>query len=60
MSVEHVERMRVAWVDTDAGVRIDFSNPFRRAEAAEVGLIRDVLSSRNGRTFRAGTCMRSS
>ena len=44
MSVEHVERLRVAWIDTDAGGRIHFSNAFRWAEAAEVGLIRDVLS----------------
>ncbi|MBA2742622.1 MAG: acyl-CoA thioesterase [Actinobacteria bacterium] len=44
MSVEHVERLRVAWVDTDAGGRIHFSNAFRWAEVAEVGLVRDVLS----------------
>ena len=44
MSVEHVERLRVAWVDTDAGGRIHFSNAFRWAEVAEVGLIRSVLS----------------
>jgi acyl-CoA thioester hydrolase len=44
MSVEHVERLRVAWVDTDAGGRIHFSNAFRWAELAEVGLVRSVLS----------------
>ena len=44
MSVEHVERLRVAWIDTDACGRIHFSNAFRWAEAAEVGLIRGVLS----------------
>jgi YbgC/YbaW family acyl-CoA thioester hydrolase len=44
VSVEHVERLRVAWIDTDAGGRIHFSNAFRWAEAAEVGLIRNVLS----------------
>ena len=40
MSVEHVERLRVAWVDTDAGGRIHFSNAFRWAELAETGLMR--------------------
>ena len=40
MSVEHVERFRVAWVDTDAGGRIHFSNAFRWAEAAETSLMR--------------------
>ncbi len=44
MSVEHVERLRVAWIDTDAGGRIHFSNAFRWAEAAEVGLVRSLLS----------------
>jgi len=44
VSAEHVERLRVAWIDTDAGGRIHFSNAFRWAEAAEVGLIREVLS----------------
>jgi acyl-CoA thioester hydrolase len=37
---EHVERLRVAWVDTDAGGRIHFSAVFRYAEAAETGLRR--------------------
>jgi acyl-CoA thioester hydrolase len=40
VSVEQVERMRVAWVDTDAGGRIHFSNVFRWAEAAETSLMR--------------------
>lgn len=40
MSVEHVEPLRVAWVDTDAGGRIHFSNAFRWAEIAETGLMR--------------------
>ena len=40
MSVEHVERLRVAWVDTDAGGRIHFSNAFRWAELAETALLR--------------------
>jgi acyl-CoA thioester hydrolase len=42
--IEHVERLRVAWVDTDAGGRIHFSNAFRWAELAETSLVRDVLS----------------
>ncbi len=40
MSVEHVEPLRVAWVDTDAGGRIHFSNAFRWAEVAETSLLR--------------------
>jgi acyl-CoA thioester hydrolase len=39
-SVEQVERLRVAWVDTDAGGRIHFSNAFRWAEVAETSLMR--------------------
>jgi acyl-CoA thioester hydrolase len=42
MSVEHVERARVAWVDTDAGGRIHFTAAFRWAEMAEVGLRRKL------------------
>jgi acyl-CoA thioester hydrolase len=42
MSVEHVERTRVAWVDTDAGGRIHFTAAFRWAEIAEVGLRRKL------------------
>ena len=44
MSVEHVEHLRVAWVDTDAGGRIHFTNAFRWAELAEIGLMRSLLS----------------
>ena len=40
VSLEHVERTRVAWVDTDAGGRIHFTAVFRYAEAAETGLAR--------------------
>lgn len=42
MSAEQVERMRVAWVDTDAGGRIHFSNAFRWAEVAETSLMRRI------------------
>jgi acyl-CoA thioester hydrolase len=44
MSIEHVERLRVAWVDTDAGGRIHFSNAFRWAELAEIALMRSAVS----------------
>ena len=40
MSAEHVERFRVAWVDTDAGGRIHFTAAFRWAETAETALMR--------------------
>lgn len=40
MSVEQVERMRVAWADTDAGGRIHFTSAFRWAEVAETSLMR--------------------
>jgi len=40
--IEHVERTRVAWVDTDAGGRIHFTAAFRWAELAEVGLRRKL------------------
>ncbi|MBA2642215.1 MAG: acyl-CoA thioesterase [Actinobacteria bacterium] len=42
MSVEHIERLRVAWIDTDAGGRIHFTNAFRWAELAETGLLRSL------------------
>lgn len=42
MTVEHVERTRVAWVDTDAGGRIHFTAAFRWAELAETGLRRKL------------------
>jgi acyl-CoA thioester hydrolase len=38
----HVERSRVAWVDTDAGGRIHFTAAFRWAEAAETALCRSL------------------
>jgi len=42
LSAEHVERFRVAWIDTDAGGRIHFTAAFRWAEAAETGLARKL------------------
>jgi acyl-CoA thioester hydrolase len=42
VSAEHRERLRVAWVDTDAGGRIHFTAAFRWAEAAETGLSRKL------------------
>ena len=42
MTVEHVERTRVAWVDTDAGGRIHFTAAFRWAELAETGIRRKL------------------
>jgi len=39
---EHRERLRVAWVDTDAGGRIHFTAAFRWAEAAETALRRQL------------------
>jgi acyl-CoA thioester hydrolase len=38
----HVERLRVAWVDTDAGGRIHFTAAFRYAEQAETALFRKL------------------
>ncbi len=38
--VEHSERVRVGWIDTDAGGRIHFTVAFRWAEMAETGLYR--------------------
>lgn len=37
-----MERVRVAWVDTDAGGRIHLTAPFRWAEAAETALRRKL------------------
>jgi len=42
LSVEHVERTRVAWVDTDAGGRIHFTAAFRWAEMAETAIRRKL------------------
>jgi acyl-CoA thioester hydrolase len=39
---EHTERMRVGWIDTDAGGRIHFTVAFRWAETAETGLYREL------------------
>jgi acyl-CoA thioester hydrolase len=38
--IEQVERIRVAWMDTDAGGRIHFTAVFRWVEAAETALMR--------------------
>jgi acyl-CoA thioester hydrolase len=38
----HVERLRVAWVDTDAGGRIHFTAAFRYAERAETSFMREL------------------
>lgn len=40
MPVEHIEPLRVAWSDTDAGGRIHFTAALRYAELAENGLRR--------------------
>jgi YbgC/YbaW family acyl-CoA thioester hydrolase len=40
--VEHVERLRVAWADTDAGGRIHFTAALRYAEIAETALRRSL------------------
>jgi acyl-CoA thioesterase FadM len=40
--LNHVERLRVAWADTDAAGRIHFTAAFRYAEAAEGGLLRSL------------------
>jgi acyl-CoA thioester hydrolase len=42
MAKEHVERLRVAWADTDAGGRIHFTAALRYAEIAENGLRRKL------------------
>jgi YbgC/YbaW family acyl-CoA thioester hydrolase len=42
LSVEHVERTRVAWIDTDAGGRIHFTAAFRWAEMAETAIRRKL------------------
>jgi acyl-CoA thioester hydrolase len=39
----HIERSRVAWIDTDAGGRIHFTAAFRWAEAAETALMRSLV-----------------
>jgi acyl-CoA thioester hydrolase len=47
--VEHTERLRVGWIDTDAGGRIHFTVVFRWAENAETGLYRRLGLLENGR-----------
>jgi acyl-CoA thioester hydrolase len=42
MATEHVEPLRVAWSDTDAGGRIHFTAALRYAELAENGLRRKL------------------
>jgi len=42
VTIEHVERARVAWVDTDAGGRIHFTAAFRWAEMAETAIRRKL------------------
>jgi acyl-CoA thioester hydrolase len=39
---EHSVRVRVGWIDTDAGGRIHFTVAFRWAEMAETGLYRKL------------------
>jgi YbgC/YbaW family acyl-CoA thioester hydrolase len=46
---EHSERVRVAWIDTDAGGRIHFTAVFRWAELAETGLYRKLGLLEQGR-----------
>jgi YbgC/YbaW family acyl-CoA thioester hydrolase len=46
---EHTERVRVGWIDTDAGGRIHFSAVFRWAELAETGLYRKLGLLEEGR-----------
>lgn len=38
----HSERVRVGWIDTDAGGRIHFTAAFRWGETAETGLYRKL------------------
>jgi YbgC/YbaW family acyl-CoA thioester hydrolase len=41
--IAHVERMRVAWVDTDASGLIHYTAALRWFEVAEHALVRDLL-----------------
>lgn len=45
--VLHVEHVRVAWVDTDAGGRIHWTAVFRWAELAEHALLRSIGRDRS-------------
>ena len=47
MRVLHVEPLRVAWADTDAGGRIHWSVVFRWAELAEHALLRRLGRTRD-------------
>jgi len=52
--IEHVERMRVAWVDTDASGLIHYTAALRYFEVAEHALMRQLLGGRglpSERTF---------
>ena len=42
--IEHVERMTVAWVDTDASGLIHYTAPLRWFEVAEHALVRSLVS----------------
>ena len=46
---EHSERVRVGWIDTDAGGRIHFTAAFRWAEMAETNLYRKLGLLEEGR-----------
>jgi len=48
MPVVHEERLRVAWVDTDASGRIHYTAALRYFEVAEHGLMRDLLDGLSG------------
>jgi acyl-CoA thioester hydrolase len=43
--IEHVERMRVAWVDTDASGRIHYTAALRYFEVAEHALMRRLFTA---------------
>ena len=47
--IAHVERMRVAWVDTDATGLIHYTAALRWFEVAEHALVRDLLGGEIGR-----------
>ena len=48
MPVVHEEKLRVAWVDTDASGRIHYTAALRYFEVAEHGLMRDLLGGATG------------
>ncbi len=49
---EHVERMRVAWVDTDASGLIHYTAALRYFEVAEHALMRKLFAGAGGRMER--------